>query len=129
MSKIDLNKKVYSKYQYSKIIDTSFTFLKPPSGILDSTYTPPSNDPNAGPAINEFFANYNQIFFKIPKSGPNSHQTLIEQSSEYIGDNSTNNVVQALIEEINILQRQNLELNQQLINLQLPSGSLPNVNM
>ena len=111
--KLNLSKKVYAKNQYEKVINTKFSQLA----------TSPSTTPVATPTISvdEFFQNYNQIFFQIPKFGTtNSHEYLIKTSSEYINYTPVNNDIQALIEEINLLQQQNLELNQQLIDLQLP---------
>ena len=114
MEKLNLNKKVYAKNQYEKVIDTKFSQLA----------TSPS--PNAFPtsiSVEEFFQNYNDIFFQIPKLGDtNSHEYLVKTSSEYIDSNTINNDIQALIDEINILQQQNLELNQQLVNSTISSS-------
>lgn len=114
MEKINLSKKVYAKNQYEKVIDTNFSQLAT-SPTPSTTFTPVSI------SVDEFFQNYNQIFFNIPKLGTtNSHEYLIKTSTEYIDNASINNDIQALIEEINNLQQQNLDLNQQLIDLQLP---------
>ena len=114
MEKLNLNKKVYAKNQYEKVIDTRFSQLA----------TSPS--PNTLPtsiSVEEFFQNYNDIFFQIPKLGDiNSHEYLIKTSSEYIDSNTVNNDIQALIDEINLLQQQNLELNQQLVNSAISSS-------
>lgn len=116
MEKINLNKKVYAKDQYEKVIDTNFTQL--------ATSPTPSNTPpatNTDVLIAEFFQQYNNLFFDIPKLGAtNSHEYLVKTSTEYIGSTLINSDIQALIEEINILQQQNLDLNQQLVDLQLP---------
>ena len=113
MDKINLNKKVYVKNQYEKVIDTKFSQLaNSPSDI-------PSVEPTI--SVDEFFKNYNEIFFQIPKLGEtNSHEYLIKTSTEYIQYTPLNDDIQALIEEIDQLQQQNLELNQKLIELQLP---------
>jgi len=114
MEKINLSKKVYAKNQYEKVIDTNFSQLAT-SPTPSTTFAPVSI------SVDEFFQNYNQIFFNIPKLGTtNSHEYLIKTSTEYIGYAPINNDIQALIEEINNLQQQNLDLNQQLIELQLP---------
>jgi hypothetical protein len=111
MEKLNLNKKFYSKTQYEKVIETQFSQLAtPPSPTVEPTIS-----------IDEFFQNYNEIFFQIPKFGEtNSHEYIIKQSTSYIGSTPINNDIQALIEEINSLQQQNLELNQKLVDLQLP---------
>ena len=115
METINLNKKVYAKNQYERVIDTKFSQL---------ANTPsPTAAPTPLISVNEFFQNYNQIFFQIPREGEtNSHEYLIKTSSEYINANTINEDIQALIDEINILQQQNLELNQQIVNL-TTSGS------
>jgi hypothetical protein len=68
-----------------------------------------------------FFQNTSQLFFDIPKTGTtNSHEYLIKRSSEYVDFQVMNDEMLALIDEINALQAQNLELNQKLIEIQLP---------
>jgi hypothetical protein len=112
MENLNLSKKVYAKNQYEKVIDTNFSQL---------ATSQPTNVPIPTISVEEFFQNYNQIFFQIPKFGTtNSHEYLIKTSTEYIDFTVINTDIQALIEEINNLQQQNLELTQQLIDLQLP---------
>lgn len=110
---INLNKTVYSKTQYQKVIDTSFTQLIQPQ--VTSSIVPPSV------SVDEFFQNYQQIFFQIPKFGDvNSHEYLIKTSQEYVGSsNVTDDTIQALIEEVTQLRQENITLQQQLI-----SGSI-----
>jgi hypothetical protein len=109
--KLNLSKKVYAKNQYEKVINTDFSQLATPVVISSITTI----------SIDEFFQNYNQIFFEIPKFGlTNSHEYLIKTSQEYVGSDQINSDIQALIDEINSLQQQNLELNQQIVDLQLP---------
>jgi hypothetical protein len=105
---INLNKTVYSKSQYERVIDTTFTQL------VEPTLIPVDEIPSI--SVAEFFSNYQEIFFQIPKFGNiNSHEYLIQTSQEYIGsgqvDDSTLN---ALIEEITQLRQENLELQLQL---------------
>ena len=118
--KLDLNKKLFDRYQYEKVIDTKFSQL----ATLSSSPTPESISEaidKKTPSIDLFFYNYSQIFFNIPKNGTtNSHEYLIKTSSEYIDFKVMNDEMLALIDEINALQTQNLELNQKLIEAQLP---------
>jgi len=112
---LNLNKKVYAKNQYEKVINTNF------SQLATSPSTTPTGSITPTISIDEFFQYYNELFFQIPKLGTtNSHEYLIKTSSEYINYTPANDDIQALIEEINLLQQQNLELNQKLVNLQLP---------
>jgi len=122
METVNLNKKVFSKNQYEKVIDTKFSQLA-------TTITPAEQAALTSPTItvDEFFQNYAQLFLQIPKEGEtNSHEYLIKTSSEYINFTPISDDIQALIDEINLLQQQNLELNQQIIELTIPetSGSI-----
>jgi hypothetical protein len=109
---IILNKTVYDKNQYTKVIDTSFTQLVQPaatSSIISPTIS-----------VSEFFSNYQSLFFEIPKFGNiNSHEYLIKTSQEYAGDFNNDDTIQALIEEVTQLRQENLDLQQQII-----SGSI-----
>ena len=109
MEQITLNKSVFEKRQYEKVIDTSFTQLVQPA--VTSSVVAPSI------SIAEFFTNYQTLFFEIPKSGTtNSHEYLIKTSQEYAGDFNNDDTVQALIEEVTSLRQENLDLQQQILN-------------
>ena len=107
---VTLQKQVYDKNQYQKVIDTSFNQLVQPTS---------TNTSSALPTIDEFFTYYNQLFFDIPKFGEiNSHEYLIKTSQEYIGaSNIINDEIQALINEVTELRQENLELQQQLLTI------------
>ena len=74
--RIDLLKKVYSKSEYLQIIDTSFNQFgtkSVPEQLAETT------------TVNDFFQDYNNLFYEIPALGDNnSHQYLIETSAAYI---------------------------------------------
>jgi hypothetical protein len=109
-STIDLNKQVYGKQQYQQVINTSFSELK-----VGNTATTTAA---ATPTVSEFFTYYSQLFYQIPKTGEtNSHEYLVNQSSNYIGGSQTNEEVTALLQEITALREENLQLHQQLISL------------
>jgi hypothetical protein len=96
--KISLSKNVYSKTQFEKTVDTSFSQLVP---------TVPESTAPSIPSVDEFFLYYRELFFTIPKEGEtNSHQYLVNTSGEYIGSTGTNAEVQVLLEEINNLRSQ-----------------------
>jgi hypothetical protein len=113
--RIDLNRKVYDKDKYQKTIDTSFTELLPP---------PPPEAEVVTLTVDQFFQLYNQLFFSIPKTGINSHNTLIQQSSEYVGDEQTNEELEALVQEVNYLRAELLEAQQELIRIQTEQAQL-----
>lgn len=106
--RVNLNKDVFAKNQYEKVIDTSFTQLVDPIE---------ADDTSLQPTVEEFFQNYNTLFFEIPKTGDNSHETLIVSSTEYIEYSPISEEIQALTEEITSLRTQLLEANQQLADL------------
>ena len=112
--KVNLTRIVYNKEDYQKTIDTSFNELLPPSPITeDDSIT-----------VEQFFVYYNQLFFDIPKTGADSHSTLIEQSSEYVGDEQVNPEIEALIQEVNTLRTQLLESQTELVELQQTNATL-----
>jgi hypothetical protein len=105
---INLNKQVYSKTQYERVIDTSFTQLVQPAATA-SVIAPTIS-------VSEFFTNYQTLFFEIPKFGDvNSHEYLIKTSQAYAGDFNNDDTIQALIEEVTQLRQENLDLQQQVI--------------
>jgi hypothetical protein len=108
LDKSNLNKQVYSKTQYERVIDTSFTQLVQP--VATGSAVAPTI------SVAEFFTNYQTLFFEIPKFGDiNSHEYLIKTSQEYAGDFNNDETIQALIEEITQLRQENLDLQQQVI--------------
>jgi hypothetical protein len=63
--------------------------------------------------VEQFFEEYDQLFFDIPVTGEiNSHTYLVNRSQQYIGGSVIDAEKQALIEEINSLRQQLLDLNQ-----------------
>ena len=107
--KVTLNKEVFAKGQYEQVINTSFSQLVPPSESVAV---------DQPPTVEEFFQDYDALFFQIPKTGTtNSHEYLIQQSSEYIGYIPQNEEILALIEEITALRNQLIDSRQQLVDL------------
>lgn len=110
MEQINLNKQVYDKNQYQKVIDTSFTQLISVASSLVTSSIPPIT-------VDQFFQYYQDLFFSIPKLGDiNSHEYLIKTSTDYIGvSQQTNDTIQALVEEVTSLRQENLSLQQQAL--------------
>ena len=95
--RIDLIKKVYSKSEYPRIIDTNFNELGAISVNQQITATL---------SVNEFFDYYNQLFYEIPAFGEiNSHQYLVLTSGEYINYDQDSAIITALQNEITQLRR------------------------
>lgn len=100
-SKIDLIKDVFSKAQYVKTIDTSFSEL----GV-----TTIKQDLQSQVTVNDFFKYYNELFYDIPAEGEtNSHRYLVEQSGEYIDFDDLNEEIEALRAEITQLRQELLQ--------------------
>ena len=96
--RVDLLKQVYSKSEYTKIIDTQFKSLGVES-IPDQL--------NNAPTVADFFSQYNLLFYDIPAEGEvNSHQYLVETSGDYIGFNKDQELIDALQNEIAQLRKQ-----------------------
>ncbi len=116
MDKLNLNKKVFEKRQYHKIIDTSFN-------QLTTQFIAPQNLPETS-TVDEFFKMYNELFYDIPENGDlNSHEFLIKQSSAYINFQQENDDIQSFLDEISSLREENLKLQQTNLKLQI-SGSI-----
>ena len=99
--RIDLIKKVYSKSEYPRIIDTKFNQLGVMSvnEQLATTIT-----------VNQFFEYYNELFYEIPAFGAtNSHEYLVITSGDYINFEGDNAEIQALQNEIAQLRKDLLQ--------------------
>ena len=107
---IKLGKTGFIRSSYTNTIDTTFTQLVPPPPPLEETVS-----------VEEFFDLYNTLFYEIPAEGSvNSHTSLIERSSEYIGFTEENEEsVQILLDEITSLREELLETQKELRDTQL----------
>lgn len=108
---VKLNRKVYGKVSYPKVVDTEFSQLVQPSPTIVV------EDPLT---VAEFFEEYNRLFFDIPQNGPTgTHEELVKRSSSYLGVTGQSDEIQALLDEINSLRSQLLSAQQEIINLSL----------
>jgi len=109
-TKISFNNVTYDSNSYSQVVNTSFTQLgvkSIPQQIEEQ------------PTVNEFFDMYNQMFYNIPETGEiNSHEYIIQKSSDYIGFNPNQEELLALQNEISQLRQELLDAQKQLVNLQ-----------
>jgi hypothetical protein len=107
---VNLNKQVYDKNAYNKVIDTSFKQL----GVQTI-----QEQLNQQPTVDDFFAMYNELFYNIPELGTtNSHEYLIKTSSEYINYSADQEIINALQAEIAQLRIDLLDSQKQVIQLQ-----------
>ena len=97
MSQIPVQKTVFNKDQYSKVIDTEF------SQLISSNQT----EEELVFTVDNFFELYDQLFYQIPRDGEtNSHQFILQKEAEYLGINLSQDDVQALLDEITSLRQQ-----------------------
>ena len=102
-----IQRQVFNKQTYPKVIDTTFKELVPVNQDIEQFQT-----------VEYFFQLYDDLFYEIPPVGEvNSHEYMVKRSGEYVGLESRSSDVDALIEEINDLRRQLLEANQNIIEL------------
>lgn len=111
MSKdIQIKKTVFPKNNFDKVIDRSFkTFAQEVETEQERT-------------VEEFFQDYDNLFYEIPPEGENlSHQYLIQRSSEVVDFAKDTEDIQPLLDEIAQLRAQILEYQEQLIQANTPS--------
>ena len=107
---INLQKQVYDKQQYAKVIDTSFKELGVQT-IQERIAVQPTTE--------EFFSLYNELFYNIPELGEtNSHEYLIKTSSDYINFDANQEEIDALQAEIAQLRTDLLDAQKQIVELQ-----------
>ena len=69
--------------------------------------------------VEEFFVEYNRLFYDIPPEGDiDSHRFIINRSSELVDFEKDTEDIQPLLDEIAQLRNQNLEQAGQIIELQ-----------
>jgi len=100
MSQIPVQKTVFSKDSYGRVIDTQFHQLLN-QGTSEDTLSF---------SVDDFFTLYDQVFYQIPKEGDtNSHQYILQREADYLGISISQDDVQALLDEITSLRQQVLD--------------------
>jgi len=109
---VDLKIEVFNKDQYKQVIDTNFSQLGVTSVSASAENTI---------SVEEFFGNYNSIFYDIPPDGEtNSHEFLVRESGQYINFDQISDEILALQEEIAGLRKELLA--EQIKVIELESG-------
>ena len=99
MSQIPVQKTVFNKDQYSRVIDTQF-----------NQFTSQGTEEELSFTIDDFFELYDQLFYQIPRDGEtNSHQYILQREADYLGIDLNQDDVQALLDEITSLRQQVLD--------------------
>ena len=100
MSQIPVQKTVYDKNTYSRVINTQFNQL-----LNQST-----DEEQLSFTVDDFFELYDQVFYQIPKEGEtNSHQYILQREADYLGISISQDDIQALLNEITSLRQQVLD--------------------
>lgn len=82
------------------------------------TFNQPVEDTEG--SIEDFFNEYDRLFFDIPVEGETqSHQAIVLRSSEYSGFEKDTEQIDSVLEEVQALRDQNLELEQIIIDLEI----------
>jgi hypothetical protein len=100
MSQIPIEKQVFDKDQFGKVINTEFTqLINQQVEIPTPTFT-----------LDDFFTLYDQLFYQIPKEGDtNSHRFILQREADYLGVIIDQDDIQALLDEITALRQQVLD--------------------
>jgi hypothetical protein len=100
MSQIPIQKTVFNKEAYTKVIDTNFTqLLNQGAGEDQLSFT-----------VDDFFDLYDELFYQIPIEGDtNSHRYILQREADYLGVSISQDDVQALLNEITSLRQQVLD--------------------
>jgi hypothetical protein len=106
MSQIPVQKTVFNKDTYGRVINTQFSqFLN--QDVVEETLSF---------TIDDFFQLYDELFYQIEKEGDiNSHRYILQREADYLGVSISQDDIQALLNEITSLRQQVLEA-QQIIN-------------
>jgi malate synthase len=107
MTQISLDKDVFNKRDFEKLVDKRFKQLINNQNSLEEEFT-----------IDEFFQLYEELFTQIPREGDlNSHRYILNKEAEYLGVTINDGLdVQALLQEITSLRNDLLEANKTLSN-------------
>jgi len=100
MSQIPIEKQVFDKNQFGKVIDTEFSqLLNQQIEVSTPTFT-----------LEDFFTLYDQLFYQIPKEGEaDSHRYILQREADYLGVIIDQDDIQALLDEITALRQQVLD--------------------
>jgi hypothetical protein len=100
----ELQKTIYSLNSFNNVVDTNFSQLA-------KTSTSVINASTSDKTVNQFFQEYDSLFFEIPPTGSNeSHLGLATRSLEYLGLS-----LDSLQSEIDILREENVNLKNQIV--------------
>lgn len=105
--RVEIKKTVLDNKQYRSIIDSKFKFFKELEPVVDPD------------TVEELFRLYDKLYALIPIEGEdNSHQYLVERSSELYKIDAQLDSIQPLLDEVSSLRGQILESNRRILELE-----------
>jgi hypothetical protein len=113
MTQISLDKSIFNKQDFEKLVDTKFKQLINEDVNVEDTFT-----------LDDFFQLYDELFNQIPKEGDiDSHRYILNKEAEYLGVNINDQTnIQALLDEITSLRQELLGANKTLSDLNKNNG-------
>ena len=110
---IDFVPRVYSRNDIQSVVDRKFREF----GQVE--------EEDLNTSVEQFFVDYSRLYYLIPITGStNSHQFLIEKSSELYSPDQASLDIQPLLDEITLLRSQSVADQQTIINLQTELASV-----
>jgi hypothetical protein len=106
MSQIPIQRTVFDKDQFTKVVDINFNqLINSQAAVEQPSFT-----------LDDFFQLYDDLFNQIPKEGDiNSHQYILQREADYLGVQINKDDLQALLDEITSLRQEVLD-SQTIIN-------------
>ena len=117
LSIVNLTKEVFDKSSFNETLDIAFSQLGPENQLDPSFF-----DVSLA-TLEDFWTLYDKFFYDIPKTGPNSHETLAQTSGEYANYELIQEQIQALLDEIAEIREENVNLRIENVDL-IVSGSV-----
>lgn len=112
-STIDFVPRVYVRRDIQSVVDRKFKEF----GQVE--------EEDLGASVDQFFVDYEKLYYLIPATGStNSHQYLVEKSSELYSPEQASLDIQPLLDEITLLRSQSVSDQQTIINLQTELASI-----
>jgi phosphoribulokinase len=117
MSQIPIQKTVFDKDTFNRVINTQFNQLINQAAI--------QGEETPSFSIDDFFNLYEQLFYQIPRDGDiNSHQYILQKEADYLGITVNQDDIQALLNEITSLRQQVLDTQTLVNQLSLTTSSI-----
>jgi|TARA_Y100000361_G_C10983292_1_gene250241 hypothetical protein len=112
MAEINIQKTVFNRTEFERVVDRNFKTFVPPVELVDTD------------TVAELFRLYNKLYLEIPLRNSNSsHEYLIRRSSELVDLDETDDQLQPLLDEIANLRAQLVDANEDVLRLELEKAN------